>query len=83
MSDADKERLRCWSLFWSSQARRVLVVGQIKPHIEAALGCSVSLSSVRGSQARTLEAALWTSIVLLLEWFGLDECKNYIRHCSY
>ena len=37
---------------------------------------------LRSTQARTLEA-LWTSIGSLLERFGLDECKNYIRHCGY
>ena len=37
---------------------------------------------LRSTQARTLES-LWTSIGSLLERFGLDECKNYIRHCGY
>ena len=37
---------------------------------------------LRRTQARTLEA-LWTAIGSLLERFGLDECKNYIRHCGY
>ena len=37
---------------------------------------------LRSTQARTLES-LWTSIGLLLDRFGLDECKNYIRHCGY
>ena len=32
--------------------------------------------------ARTLEA-LWMAIGSLLERLGLDECKNYIRHCGY
>ena len=37
---------------------------------------------LRSTQARTLES-LWTSIGSLLDRFGLDECKNYIRHCGY
>ena len=37
---------------------------------------------LRSTQARMLEA-LWTAIGSLLDRFGLDECKNYIRHCGY
>ena len=37
---------------------------------------------LRSTQTRTLEV-LWTCIGSLLERFGLDECKNYIRHCGH